>query len=236
MSLNSIIILAACVIIGIIIDLFIVATFLSKAKRRKRFYKEIASKSNFKLIEADSYVLKTNRFGDIVKNDFLIFRDGDVKIAGGIMKYNVDEHIVFCDCLIEGTSNSGKKCRPFVYNAVLHLRKLPVKAAAKIRLDSKVVGACPAIFDDFKFIFPSDGFIVSSDVEMKIDAFPVTFSDLLREYKTKFPFAKPKQNGLMIINDKGWFILSVSAVGKDMLESLVELDRKISEAFSKKHV
>ena len=236
MSYNSMIILAFCVVAGIVIDIFIVINFFSKSKRRKHFYKEIISKTNFKPIEADSYVLKTNRFGDIVKNDFLVFRDGNVKIVDGIMKYNVDESIVFCDCLIEGTSNSGKKCRPFTYNLILHFRKLPVSAVVKVRLGNHVSGKCPAIFDDLKFLIQADGFSLSSGTEITPTAIPAAFLSSLGEYKKRFPFVDPKQNGLLIFSDKGWLILSISAPRKDSLESLLDLDRNVADALVKKHV
>ena len=236
MNLSSIIILASCVAIGILIDLFIVVNFISRVKLRKRFYKEIAAKAKFKPIEADSYVLKTNRFGDIIKNDFLLSRGGSVKITGGIMKYNADEHIVFCDCLIEGTSNSGEKRRPFGCNAILHLRKIAITQSLKVRLDSKVTGKCPAIFDDLKFAFQAEGFNFSSDVEITIEAIPPAFLDLLKEYQNRFPFAKLKENGLLIVNDKGTLVLSALARAKAVLEGLIEFDRRMVEAFSKTHV
>jgi hypothetical protein len=227
----------ACVSAGIIVIVLVaVINFFSRIKYRTHFYKEAVVKANYKFIEADSYVLKTNRFGDIIKNDFLVLRDGAVKITGGIMKYNVDEHIVFCDCLIEGTSNSGKKCRPFPCNAILHLHKISVSQNFKVHLAAKAISKCPAIFDDLKFSFHSEGFCLCSDIEIKANVLSPAFIDALKEYKNRFPFARLNQRGLLILNDKGWFILSVPAAGKNMMESLMEFDRRMAEVFLKKHV
>lgn len=237
MNLHAIFIPAIGVAAAILIAiLFAVVNFLSRGKRRARDYKEIAAKTNFKPIEADSHILKTNRFGDIIKNDFLALRDGGVKISGGIMKYNVDEHIVFCDCLVEALDNSGKKPRFFAYNAILHLRQNAAVPTLKVRLDSKVTNKTPVVFSDLKFSFQSDGFCFSSDTEIKSNAFSSDFLDVLKEYKNRFPFANLKQSGLLVLNAKGWFILSAVAAGQDMLENLMEFDRRIAEAFLKKHV
>jgi hypothetical protein len=206
--------------------------FYGRGGRRAKYFQDLAEQSSFKIIDSSSYILKSNRFGDIIGQDFLASQI-DVKIIQGIIQYNVRESIVFCDCAIKARE---ERARPFTCSALLHLRDTIVGPRLKFR--RRLEGWNPTGYlADLGFVLEGDDdfcrdFVVSSDPKADWQAVPAGLKNTLLELKNEFPFRNSEFKGTLIATAKGWLILSMTSVNRAMLDSLLELDRYIAECLT----
>ncbi len=207
-------------------------------RARNACLKGLCLKSGFKVIEPDSYVLKSNRFGDIIAKDFLALGAGAVKISGGVIKYNLEESVILGDGVImplPGVRNA----KPLTGTVILHLRKISVNGTVRIRINKPVTKVVPPFFNNLEFEASpeaSPGFKLSASVNLRDCGLKADFFRVITDYGDNFPFDGSRSRGVVVINEKGWFIFGADNTGCHPLECLVELDRRIGENLPKKNV
>ena len=207
----------------------------SALKTRVKKFRSLIVQDNFREIEPGSYVMKNNRFGDIIRQDFLGLPVVDVKAGKGVIRYNADESIILCDWSITEKNPTAKKDKVFSCLALLHLRKNTVPFSVKVSL-GKNNKKMPGFLAHLQSVINNeDGFSVSCDGDDKLLGSLGFWDELVKQLKEKFPLNNCPY-GLIAAGPKGWLILVPNIANSGVFNSIVELDKKITDVFLKKTV
>ncbi|MCP4653692.1 MAG: hypothetical protein GY858_09990 [Candidatus Omnitrophica bacterium] len=195
-----------------------------KGRERKKVFSELLEQ-DFKIVDSNSYILKSNRFGSIIRQDFLTSEINSANIKKGVIKYNVEETILFCECCL---ADSGKKSKQTNCLAILHLFNTPIDRCVKFRKkDSNRKKSCTYMRDLGHILDMGGSYSVSSDSDIDMSIFSEKFQKVLLDLKNKFP-----DEGVLIINRKGWLMLNASKGNREMRNLFFNFDQRILNSFT----
>jgi len=214
-----------------------VSAFLREKHAAQRYFNELSSRG-FRLVDNKKEVFKCKGFETIMLRDFLSPAVDLLEIKKSVLKYVVQETIVFGNCFIKEKREGSKH---YQATFLLHLNPVcPTVFHEHLKFILKGKPDCSEVFGlslvsvidgpDTDLLFKS--FVVSSLNRLGPDAVPEKIKKPLLDCRDKFPLRGSKHNGILVINPRGWLIVSVSCLNRSMFLSLEGLDKAISAAIS----
>jgi hypothetical protein len=212
--------------------------FFNKQKFLSKYFRSILAVENFRSIEPDSYVIKTNRFGDILAKNFFNSSVDAISAGSGAMRYNVEESVLLADWNITPKTSGEKKVKKFSCLGLVHLRKIPFSFKLKVS-SSKALRNIPEIFSGLLYPVGSDVggiFKLSSDDSGRtLNQLSAGFVEFFDPSGPMLQFFKKTSTSCIIFSDSGWVIFSTGPYASDTLNAMLVLDKKVLEILSRKN-